>query len=101
MADRQPLLRGARGLGLMLAVDFATGEIAEIVQFACFQRGLLVLECGTASLRLAPPLTVDERDVATALRLLEDAVADVAVRQGSIAREAAAIGALNEVEEAI
>ncbi len=70
----------------MLAIEFAIGGLAEAVQWACFTRGLLVLECGTASIRLAPPLTVDERDVATALRLLEDAVAEVAVRHGSIAR---------------
>ena len=32
----------------MLGVEFDTGEHAEEVQWACFERGLLVLECGTS-----------------------------------------------------
>ena len=31
----------------MLGVEFDTAEHAEEVQWACFERGLLVLECGT------------------------------------------------------
>ena len=35
-----------RGKGLMIGVEFDTAEHAEEVQWACFERGLLVLECG-------------------------------------------------------
>ena len=36
-----------------------------------FQRGLLLLGAGKSTLRLAPPLVVDEGDVDTALALLD------------------------------
>ena len=40
------LVRDVRGKGLMLGIEFDTAEHAEEVQWACFERGLLVLECG-------------------------------------------------------
>ncbi len=67
-----------RGKGLMLGVEFATADHAEAVQMACFERGLLVLECGKSSVRMSPALTVSEAEMSTALRLFEAAVASVA-----------------------
>jgi 4-aminobutyrate aminotransferase len=72
------LVNDVRGKGLMIAVEFPTAEIAEAVQWACFQRGLLVLECGSSSVRLSPALTVSSAEVETALRLFGEAVAAVA-----------------------
>jgi len=40
-----------------------------------FQKGLLLLGCGKSSLRLAPPLVVDEYDVDTALRIIDECCA--------------------------
>ena len=40
------LVRDVRGKGLMIGIEFDTAEHAEEVQWACFERGLLVLECG-------------------------------------------------------
>jgi len=58
-----------RGLGLMIAVEFATPTLAEAVAQACYQRGLLVLECGDKAIRLSPPLilTTAQADAAAAL----------------------------------
>ena len=70
--------RDVRGKGLMLGVEFDTAEHAEAVQWACFERGLLVLECGKSSVRMSPPLTVSEDEMATALRIFGEAVANVA-----------------------
>ncbi len=38
----------------MIGVEFDTPEHAEEVQWACFVRGLLVLECGRSSVRMSP-----------------------------------------------
>ena len=38
----------------MIGIEFDTAEHAEEVQWACFQRGLLVLECGKSSVRMSP-----------------------------------------------
>jgi 4-aminobutyrate aminotransferase len=67
-----------RGKGLMIGIEFDTAEHAEEVQWAAFQRGLLVLECGKSSVRMSPALTVSSAEMSTALRLFGEAVAAVA-----------------------
>ncbi len=94
------LIRDVRGLGLMLGVEFDTPEHAEEVQWACFERGLLVLECGKSSVRMSPPLTVTEAEMATALRLFGEAVAAVAGDAAGVLAEVEDAGALHEVEAA-
>jgi 4-aminobutyrate aminotransferase len=94
------LVRDVRGRGLMIGVEFDSAEHAEEVQWACFQRGLLVLECGASSVRLSPPLTVSEAEMATALRIFGEAVDEVATRRMDVLEEAAAAGALHPVEAA-
>ena len=44
-----------------------------IVELA-FERGLLILGCGENSIRLAPPLIVNEHEAAIALDILEECV---------------------------
>jgi 4-aminobutyrate aminotransferase len=92
------LVRDVRGKGLMLGVEFDTAEHAEEVQWEAFQLGLLVLECGASSVRMSPPLTVTEDEMATALRIFEEATAAVAGDGEAIREAAAAAGALHEVE---
>jgi 4-aminobutyrate aminotransferase len=94
------LVTDVRGKGLMLGVEFDTAEHAEAVQWACFERGLLVLECGKSSVRMSPALTVSEDEMSTALRIFEEAVAAVAGGGRSILDAAEAAGAVTEVEAA-
>ena len=61
----------------MIGVEFDTAEHAEEVQWACFERGLLVLECGKSSVRMSPALTVSEAE-------MDDRPADL--RRGGRAR---------------
>ena len=53
-------------------------DLADAFQDACFRRGLLVLECGRATVRLSPPLVVDAAEVATAVRIAGAALAELA-----------------------
>jgi len=81
LPERYPgLVAEVRGRGLMIGIEFATAAAAEAVQWACFERGLLVLEAGDSAVRLSPPLTVTEGEMATALELFRAAVAAVAER---------------------
>ena len=81
LASRFPVLTPAiRGRGLMIGIEFDTAGHAEDVQWACFQRGLLVLECGKTSVRMSPALTVSEDEMAIALRIFGEAVTEVAGR---------------------
>jgi 4-aminobutyrate aminotransferase len=71
-----------RGLGLMVGVEIVRDrfrrepapELRARILEAAFQRGLLLLGCGRSTIRLAPPLVVDDEDAATAARILEEAV---------------------------
>jgi 4-aminobutyrate aminotransferase len=87
-----------RGKGLMIGVEFADPKLAEEVQWACFTRGLLVLECGKQTVRLCPPLVASASDVETALRIVGEAVEAVATHPSEIARQAAGAGAMHDGE---
>ncbi|HEX2626736.1 MAG TPA: aminotransferase class III-fold pyridoxal phosphate-dependent enzyme, partial [Candidatus Limnocylindrales bacterium] len=87
-----------RGKGLMIGVEFASPELAEEVQWACFTRGLLVLECGKQTVRMCPPLVVSSSEVDTAMRIFGEAVEAVATHPKEIARQAAAGGAMHDGE---
>jgi len=72
------LVTDVRGRGLMIGVELDTPAHADAVQLACFTRGLLVLECGSRSVRMSPPLVVSADEMDTALRIFEEVVASVA-----------------------
>jgi len=93
-------VRDVRGKGLMLAVEFDTADDAEAVQWAAFERGLLVLECGKSSIRMSPPLTVTSGELVTGIGLFTDAIRQVAGNADVAIEEAAAHGALTGVEAA-
>jgi 4-aminobutyrate aminotransferase len=87
-----------RGLGLMIGVEFADPALAEAVQWACFQRGLLVLECGKQTVRLCPPLIASASDIETGVRIFGEAVAEVSANPSAVAGHAEAAGALHAGE---
>ncbi len=68
-----------RGLGLMVATEFADAATAKAVQRACLEENLLLLTCGTYGnvIRWIPPLVVREDEIAEALSIFERAVAAV------------------------
>jgi 4-aminobutyrate aminotransferase-like enzyme len=98
MVPGYELMKEVRGKGLMIGIEFDTPDQAEEVQWAAFQRGLLVLECGRSSVRLSPALTVSEAEMSTALRIFGEAVAEVAAEPAEVRAEAAAAGAISGVE---
>jgi 4-aminobutyrate aminotransferase len=72
------LVREVRGRGLMIGIQFDSGETAEAVQMQAFERGLLVLEAGDDCVRMSPPLVVTADEMATAVRIFTESVAHVA-----------------------
>ena len=76
------IVRDVRGRGLMIGIEFDSHERAEAIQWQAFQRGLLVLGSGPTSVRMSPALTVSDAQMATALRLFDEAVAAVAAGAG-------------------
>ncbi len=80
-----PLVGDVRGRGLMIGIelvkDKTTREPAAAlrnrVETLAFERGLMILGCGETSIRLCPPLIVNEHEATVALDILEGAVAQV------------------------
>jgi 4-aminobutyrate aminotransferase len=80
-----PLVGDVRGRGLMIGIelvkDKATREpvpaLRNRVETLAFERGLMILGCGETSLRLCPPLIVNEHEANVALDILEEALTEV------------------------
>jgi 4-aminobutyrate aminotransferase len=88
LQDRFPgIVRDVRGKGLMIGVQFDSGETAEAVQMQAFDRGLLVLEAGDDCVRMSPPLVVSQAEAATAVRIFTESVAHVVANRGADLRE--------------
>jgi len=92
LIDRFPgLVRDVRGKGLMIGIQFDSGETAEAVQLQAFERGLLVLEAGDDCVRMSPPLVVSQAEAETAVELFTESVAHVAAHRGEVVRDMATI----------
>ncbi len=80
-----PLVGDVRGRGLMIGVELVknkttrepAAELRNRVETLCFERGLMVLGCGETTLRLSPPLVVNEQEATVALDILEEALSIV------------------------
>jgi 4-aminobutyrate aminotransferase len=66
-----------RGKGLMIGVQISTPTLRDRIILECFQRGLLVLGAGPSTIRLSPPLVIDEEQATFAAETLSQAIAAV------------------------
>lgn len=89
LQTRYPDIGDVRGLGLMIATEFAepgtrrpNSEVAHAVQDACFERNLLLLTCGTDSniIRWIPPLIIGDEELEQAVGAFENALDEVATK---------------------
>jgi 4-aminobutyrate aminotransferase len=77
-----PLVGDVRGRGLMIGVELVKDKttrepvtaLRNRVETLAFERGLMILGCGETSIRLCPPLIVNEHEATVALDILEDAL---------------------------
>ena len=73
--DHPETVVDVRGRGLMIGIELPDHDAAEALEQACFRAGLLVLTCGPAAVRLAPPLVVTPDQADLAVDLLAGALA--------------------------
>ena len=82
---KHPLIGDVRGVGLMIGVQVVHSPgnrewnpiLREALIQECFKRGLLVLGAGISTIRLSPPLVIDEEQAECAVRILDDALTAV------------------------
>ena len=80
---RHDAIRDVRGLGFMIGVELPDHETQAAVERAAFERGLLMLGCGEASIRISPALVFREDQARVALELFEEVVAENALGAGA------------------
>jgi 4-aminobutyrate aminotransferase len=66
-----------RGLGLMLAIELRDGPAATRVIELAFRKGLLLLTCGSRSVRISPPLVISRGEAETGLDILRETLAEI------------------------
>lgn len=82
--ERHKSVGDIRGKGLMIGIEFVRDkrtkerapEIRNQVIQAAFHKGLLVLGAGENTLRLAPPLIVDQEQAEFAVRILDECISE-------------------------
>jgi len=79
-AERPEHLSGARAQGLMGAIDFADAPTRDAVADKAFELGMIILPCGTQSLRFRPPLDTTEGEIDEAIGVLRRAIDMSAVK---------------------
>ena len=79
LAEHHPGVTDPRGRGLMCAVTLESRELRDrVVERLRVDEHVLVLGCGTRSLRLRPALTVTERELAAGVAALDRVLTDLA-----------------------
>ena len=85
LAGRHPSIGDVRGRGLMVGIEFVkdktTKERAVEMRNALIQRtfeeGLLMIPCGTNSVRMTPPLNISRPLVNEGLEIFENMLTEV------------------------
>lgn len=82
LKGHHPVIGDVRGLGLMIGVEIVKDrktkekapELRDKIIGECFRRGLLVLGAGASTIRLSPPLMIDEEQARFAVETLSQAI---------------------------
>jgi 4-aminobutyrate aminotransferase len=80
---RHPAIGDVRGKGLMIGIELVKdpttkapdAKLRDYTVDNAFLRGLLLLGCGTSTIRFAPPLSVTKSEIDEAMEIFEDALA--------------------------
>lgn len=76
------VVKEVRGKGLILGMQLSADPTPVIT--AARERGLLVITCGTNTLRFVPPLIVSEEEISKGCEILEEAMAAVFEQPGHV-----------------
>lgn len=70
LAESEEYITNARGKGLFCAIDLPDTHSREAVRKECMKNHLLILGCGTRSIRFRPPLTVQKEQIDDCIDIL-------------------------------
>ncbi len=85
MKEDHPLIGEVRGKGLLRAIELvkdretkerATEERNQLIE-ECLNRGVIIFEGGSSSIRFAPPLIIEKEELTDGLDIIDEAFAEV------------------------
>jgi 4-aminobutyrate aminotransferase len=74
LKNKDKVITDVRGRGLMIGVQVVTPALRDAIILECFRHGLLMLGAGASTIRLSPPLVIDEEQAEFATQLLSSAI---------------------------
>lgn len=74
LAKAFPEVENPRGLGLMCAFDLPSTDLREKFRHMCYDNGLIILGCGTRTIRFRPALNMDENGVSEGMDVIKQAL---------------------------
>jgi L-lysine 6-transaminase len=77
LADQFEGVTNARGKGLFCAIDFPNSQIRDQVVKECFNNKLMILSCGTHTIRFRPPLTIEKQHIDEGIDIIEKSLKSV------------------------
>ncbi len=77
IARNSSIVRDVRGKGLMIGVEIGSNDapsptLRDKVVARAFERGLLLLPCGTSTVRICPPLCLSSQQVKVGLEVIRE-----------------------------
>jgi L-lysine 6-transaminase len=72
--ERYEYVSNARGKGLMCAFDFPGDHARKAFLNACYENGLIMLPCGTQSVRFRPPITISKEHIDEGMEIIEKSI---------------------------
>ena len=83
LMQKHECIGDVRGLGMMLGVEFVENktslkpapELRDRIEYACYERGLIILGAGANTIRWSPPLILTKENVDVALEIFDEAIA--------------------------
>ena len=85
LQKRHEIIGDVRGLGLMIGIELVKDRATKApaaaerdqVEIECFNRGLIIQGCGVSTIRISPPLLIDEEQCDFALNIIDESLAAV------------------------
>lgn len=81
---KYPLMSDVRGLGLMTAIEVSVEDskeksvsLRDDIIHGCFAKGMLVLGCGTKSIRFSPALLITQEEIDVAVQILDSVLGEL------------------------
>jgi 4-aminobutyrate aminotransferase len=95
---KHPIVGDVRGRGLMIGVEIVRSQttrepapdLRDRIVTLAFEQGLLLLGCGETSIRLAPPLVINQHEATIGLDIFEQCIAQAEQEAGHTANFASA-----------